>query len=530
MTLRSLQEFIKKRFTFFIICTCGKEFLRIFMNILIPVLLSKLIMKATAGNINDVLFFAIIILALKLIELTILCICDIELKKYISKNKHRCKLEFYKYFFDKPIHELFSLKIGDTKEKLNDDFDTITRKYTSTYPQTIISLMSAIIYFLYLIYLSKWIALIFFAISLLQVIPPILIRKYLQVNYDDCRDIEAEITDFVVGGYRAFLLIKLYSLDNWWRKKLAEHHKKYSKIGRKSIYTGTAESVLNNIINSILTYVTYGVIGLLVLKSVVTLEVAIQAIAVSGSIFGLVKTVFDIIKDIAVIRAAEIRLSDASMPLELQETHISKGDINISNLTFSYDENTLFSNLSILINNPKVSAIRGENGSGKTTLLNLIAGVLKSETGKISIDGFSSSALSSSIYPGELFFLPQEDAVFNFTARELFGMMIPDRWGEAIEQAKKFGLNEDLLLHSKISELSGGERKKVFLSIAFVLDPTLMILDEPTNSLDMEGKTLLKNLLKQRNGRTLIVTHDVFMDDVIEHTYVIRRGANYEYI
>ncbi len=528
MTLKELTQFIKKKFKTFIAFTCLKELLHTSISILIPVLLSKVIIHATAGNVNMVLFFATIILLIKLIELIVFCISDIHLQKNISKNKHICKLEFYKFFFDRPLHELFSLKVGDTKEKLNDDFETITKKYTSTYPKTITSLLSAIAYFLYLVSLSWWIALIFFAISLLQVIPPILIRKYLQVNYDDCRDIEAELTDFVVGGYRAFLLIKLYKLDTWWKKKLAELHKKYSKIGRKSIYTGTAESVLNDIINSILTYVTYGIIGLFVLNGIVTLDVGIQAIAVSGSVFGLVKTIFEVIRDVAVSKAAEIRLSDSFTPTESEEAHIGKGNINVSNLTFSYDEKVLISNLSLSMNAPYISIIKGANGSGKTTLLHLIAGVLKSNTGEISIDGIPSFAISSSSYPRELFFLPQEDAVFNFTAIELFSMMVPDCKDKVLKQAKRFGLNEDLLLGSKISELSGGERKKVFLSIAFVIDPILMILDEPTNSLDMEGKNLLKNLLRQRQGRTLLVTHDEFMDDIAGHIYVINKRVNDE--
>ena len=523
MKLKELTRFIRNKFQFYIIFACMKELLRTFVSILIPILLSKIILKATAGSVNEVLFFAIIILSIKLVELTIFCISDIQLQKNLSKSKHVCKLEFYKFFFDRPLHELFSLRVGDTKEKLNDDFETITKKYTSTYPKTITSLLSAIAYFLYLVFLSPWIALIFFAISLLQVIPPIVIRKYLQENYDDCRHIEAELTDFVVGGYRAFLLIKLYKLDNWWKKRLAGLHKKYSKIGRKSIYTGTAESVLNDIINSILTYVTYGIIGLLILNGIVRLDIGIQAIAVSGSVFGLVKTIFEVIRDVAVSRAAEIRLSDSPMPTKATESHISTGNINISDLTFSYDENVLISNLNLSMNHPKISIIKGANGSGKTTLLHLIAGVLKSNTGEVSIDGISSSALSSSNYPKNLFFLPQEDAVFNFTAIELFTMMLPDHKHEVLEQAKRFGLNEDLLHGSRISELSGGERKKVFLSIAFVINPILMILDEPTNSLDMEGKARLKELLRQREGRTLFVTHDGFMDDIAGHTYVINQ-------
>ena len=244
----------------------------------------------------------------------------------------------------------------------------------------------------------------------------------------------------------------------------------------------------------------------------------------------MVKTIFEVIRDVAVSRAAEIRLSDSSLSTESTEGHIRTGDINVSDLTFSYDENVLISNLSLSMNHPKISVMKGSNGSGKTTLLYLIAGVLKSNTGEVSIDGISSSSLSSSNYPRDLFFLPQEDAVFNFTAIELFGMMLPDRNDEVLEQAKRFGLNEDLLHGSKISELSGGERKKVFLTIAFVIDPVLMILDEPTNSLDVEGKAQLKELLRQRDKRTLLVTHDGFMDDIAGQTYVINKGANDENI
>ena len=530
MSIKELTLFMKNKFKFFIVFTCIKDLFRTFLNILFPILLSKIISKATDGNINEVIIFAIIILSVKLIELITFSISDIGLQNNLSLNKHLCKLEFYKYFFNKPLYELSALQVGQTKEKLNDDFETITRKYTSIIPRTVTSGISVIVYFLYLISLNKWIALIFFSISLIQIIPPILIRKYLQVNYDDCRDIEAQITDFIVGGYRAFMLIKLYQLGTWWNKKLAGYHKLYEKIGRNSIYTGTAESVLNDIVNSILTYVTYGIIGLLVLKGVIVLDVGIQAIAISGSIFALVKTIFDVIKDIAVTHTAEARLSCSANFETEQEANITKGDVSILDLTFSYDEQPLILNLNISINTPQISVIKGENGSGKTTLLHLIAGVLKAEMGQVSIDGISSTTLSSANYPRDIFFLPQEDAVFNFTAKELFNMILPDRQDTAIRHAMQFGLNEDLLSKSKISELSGGERKKVFLAIAFSSNPKLMILDEPTNSLDIEGKTLLKELLKNRKKRTLIVTHDTFIDDITGHIYTIKRGGNYEHI
>lgn len=135
MELKEFTRFMRNKFQLYIVFTCMKELIRTFVSILIPILLSKTILRATAGNVNEVLFLAVIILSIKLVELIVFCVSDIRLQKNISKNKHICKLKFYKLFFDKPLHELFSLKVGDTKEKLNDDFETITKKYTSTYKE-----------------------------------------------------------------------------------------------------------------------------------------------------------------------------------------------------------------------------------------------------------------------------------------------------------------------------------------------------------------------------------------------------------
>lgn len=372
MTLKSFKQFVKKQFSYYIVLTCIKDVLSTFINILTPILLSQIIVEATAGNTKFVLFFSLAIILLKFIELIVCCVSDTKLKSNKFKNIHICKMEFYRIFFDMPIYELFHLNVGETKERFNDDFETITRKYTLSYPQTITSLFSAIVYFSYLFYLNKWIALFLFVISLVQVLPPILIQKYLQSNYLDCREVEAEITDFVIGGYKGFLIIKLYGLINWWEGKLSEYYKKYSKIGRKSIYTGTIESILNEMVGNVITYVTYGTVGLLVLNGVATFDVGIQSIAISSSVFSVIKAMLDIIKDIAISHVAEIRLFNSLATNESSEACVIKGDINVSNLTFDYGEDKLISNLNVLMNEEEIYLIKGENGCGKTTLLYLI--------------------------------------------------------------------------------------------------------------------------------------------------------------
>ena len=85
------------------------------------------------------------------------------------------------------------------------------------------------------------------------------------------------------------------------------------------------------------------------------------------------------------------------------------------------------------------------------------------------------------------------------------------------------------ILSQTINCLSGGERKKVFLSLAFACEPQLMILDEPTNSLDRNSRDVLNNLLRSRNGGTVIITHEKELADLASTAYVVKeRQVIYE--
>lgn len=80
-----------------------------------------------------------------------------------------------------------------------------------------------------------------------------------------------------------------------------------------------------------------------------------------------------------------------------------------------------------------------------------------------------------------------------------------------------------------INTLLGGERKKVFLALALAAEPTILLMDEPTNSLDAASKTLLLSELKKRRGLSLIVTHDSIFDDVCDRVYFAERGTVIEH-
>ncbi len=525
MDFKKLQIYIRKQFTGLAIPKCFVNTTQIAINILNSVLLSRVIIDATEGNVPGVVLNAAVILIVKYSLFAFNTSSGIVLGKKESQKTHNCKMAFYSFFFNKPLKDLFALQLGETKEKINDDFSTITQKYASVYPRFITVVLSVIAYLVYLLIMNKWVALTLLLISVIQIIPPLIIKRFLQVNYDNCRKIEAEITDFIVEGYRGFLTIKLFNLKKWWQEKLAGYHKKYSKIGRASIYTGTAEGVLDEIVSKILTYGTYGIIGMFILNNVTSLDTGIQAIALSGSLFSAIKSSFSIIKDLALCKTAEQRLNeDFSSDGESDEV-IKNGDIIVSKLSYSYEEQEIFRNVNLSIKGSGLIVIKGKNGGGKTTLLRLLSGILGYEEGEIRIDGIDPFLLSNKNYPRKLFCLPQDDASFAFSADELYDMILHEQKDKAVLTASKYGLSEELIFESKINDLSGGERKKVFLSLAFAVEPSVLMLDEPTNSLDEKGKKVLRDMLRSREKVTIVVTHDPFLDEVSDAEYFVENGG-----
>ena len=104
-------------------------------------------------------------------------------------------------------------------------------------------------------------------------------------------------------------------------------------------------------------------------------------------------------------------------------------------------------------------------------------------------------------------------------------MAIPEKIETALEFAKIFGLTNKQIEETLLSNLSGGERKKVFLSFAFAVDPVYLLLDEPTNSLDPEGRRILTKLIQNRKNGAIIVSHSNEMDDAIDYSLTLHEGS-----
>ncbi len=188
--------------------------------------------------------------------------------------------------------------------------------------------------------------------------------------------------------------------------------------------------------------------------------------------------------------------------------------ILIENLSFGYGDNLILENLNFEIFQKDYIAIIGPNGGGKTTLLKLLLGFLEPTSGKVEILGASPLKMRQKIS-----YLPQYinfnmDMPINVLDITLQGRLKKSKLFYSKED-KKIALeklelmNVDHLKDRKIKDLSGGQRQRVLLARALTKEPEILILDEPTASIDPEGQKEIYNLLKALPLTKLIVSHDI---------------------
>jgi len=171
--------------------------------------------------------------------------------------------------------------------------------------------------------------------------------------------------------------------------------------------------------------------------------------------------------------------------------------ISIKNLCYSYsvfnDEKNAIKDINLEINSNKGIAIVGHTGSGKSTLLKLIKGLLKNQTGEISIDGKIEDIGYIFQYPEHQIF---ETTIFKDVAFGLKKLKLNEKdLTERVEKALQLvGLDKDYL-HRSTLNLSGGEKRKVALAGVFIMENQLLLLDEATVGLDPESKNELFKIL-----------------------------------
>ncbi len=196
--------------------------------------------------------------------------------------------------------------------------------------------------------------------------------------------------------------------------------------------------------------------------------------------------------------------------------------VDVRRVSFRYGENTIIRDLSTRILRGDRVGIIGPNGSGKSTLLKLILGELEPTSGEVVLG----TRLQLAYFDQHRRMLDSEKTVRENLSDSDY-VTVRGRSRHVIGYLKDF-LFPPQRIDSPVSALSGGERNRLLLAKIFTQSANMMVLDEPTNDLDVDTLELLEELLSEYEGTLLLVSHDrTFLDNVVTSTIVFEGGGTF---
>ena len=200
--------------------------------------------------------------------------------------------------------------------------------------------------------------------------------------------------------------------------------------------------------------------------------------------------------------------------------------IQVNELTFSYpkSKHNEIEGLSIQLKENRIYGHLGRNGMGKSTLLSLIAGLLRPQKGSVLVDGYT----ASSRYPEmleELYIVPEEYDLPNMPLSK-YAKIHEDFYPRFSEEVLEKCLTDfEMSLDVDFKQLSMGQKKKVYMSFALATGCHLLLMDEPTNGLDIPSKALFRKVVAgnmAEDSSLIISTHQVHdVEQLLDHIIIL---------
>lgn len=214
------------------------------------------------------------------------------------------------------------------------------------------------------------------------------------------------------------------------------------------------------------------------------------------------------------------KTDSSELELDFQTTRLGKDVFEIKHLSKAFREQPILTDVNLIIQPGERIGITGSNGTGKTTLLHLLAGRLTPDSGEL----ITGQTVNIGYYTQQNEDLDPDKRVITYLQE--IGNQVETAGGEVLSVSamlEKF-LFPPQMHGNKISSLSGGEKRRLFLLKILMERPNVLLLDEPTNDLDTQTLTVLEDYLESYAGTVITVSHDRYFLDKVATRLLIFKG------
>ena len=353
-------------------------------------------------------------------------------------------------------------------------------------------------------------------------------------------------------GFSIIQSIKVSNKENFFVEKYALHNFLFTTMTQYTNFLGNIPRLLIEFIAIFFA----SILIIFLLKTGSTQDELIITFALFVAItFKLLPSLNRIISNIQSLRYVEPTLDVLENEFKLEnKKEILPNDKNLFKLnkdilfnkvSFCYPgaNQDIINNVSFSINKGDITGIIGQSGSGKSTVLNLILGLLEPTSGNIKIDGKPLTNDNAKYWQKNIGFVPQQINLIDDTLKNNIAFGIEENLinisalqnSISLSQLTEF-INQnpdrlDALVGERGISLSGGQIQRIGMARALYTSPSLLILDEPTSSLDTETeKQLIDDILKLKKDRTvIIISHNKSITDICQKVIILKDSKIIEY-
>jgi len=493
-----------------------------------PKLLGDLVNSGTQGNLAESINrIALLLVAILVIQSVFSYFRTVIFVNVTEKSLANLRQDTYNHLIRLPLKFFEQRRVGELNSRISADIALLQDTLTSTLAEFLRQIIIIVGGISLLVYTSLELTLFMLAIIPAIVLMIFFFGRFIRRYSKQMQKEVAESNTIVEETLQGIRSVKTFTNEFLEMGRYRDRTLEIAKLGMKGgRYRGAFYSfVILGLFGALVAVIWKGS-GLLAEGTIDSGELfafVLYSGFIGGNIGGLASVITRIQRFIGatedLFEIFEVGEENIKEIPELDQKDELSGKISLENLSFTYPsrpEEEVLHEISVQISENQLIALVGPSGAGKSTLTSLLMRLHDPTAGEIWFDGKCSQDIHLSVLRKQIALVPQDIFLFGGTIRENIGYGKPGAHDQEIyEAAKKANAMEfidrfpeklNTLVGERGTQLSGGQRQRVAIARAVLKDPSILILDEATSSLDSESERLVQDALeKLMKGRTSIV-------------------------
>ncbi|HHV33640.1 MAG TPA: ABC transporter ATP-binding protein [Acholeplasma sp.] len=495
-----------------------------------------------------------IFVASLVIVIAIIYFSNILLQSAGQKIVKDVRVEVFEHIEKLSLGQFNKVPVGKMITRVTNDTNTLSEMYTSVIVSLIRNLLMMIVQFVIMLVINVKVTLIMATTIPFVAVITFGYRKLAREQYRRVRNENTNVNAFLQENLSGVKLTQVFNRENKKKDEFADANKKLRKEQLKELVLFIIYRPLMYLLSMLAALLVIYYVGSSVLDlvesgasaSVVSVQVALMVMMYQYSI-DFYRPLQSISEDFNILQSALAsaekvfdvldtvpEIMDAEDAVELVDF---KGEIEFKNVWFAYIEDEwVLKDISFKINPDDTVAFVGPTGSGKTTIMNLIVRNYDVQKGQILIDGIDIQKIKLDSLRGAIGQMPQDVFLFTGTIKSNIAFKDDTVTDEEVIQAAEYvGVapfietlpdKYDYIVRERGNNFSTGQRQLFSFARTLVYEPTVMILDEATASIDSESEAIIQESLEKMMdiSTMIVVAHRLSTIQKADRIYVLQKG------